>query len=335
MAQLDFLAVWPAIRNRTPTRKIIESLATPKLIELRELVSSLVLTQGRKVVVFSQWRRMLDLASWAVSDLLAADGRRALFFTGQEGSRRRTQNLVDFHDDPRAAILFLTDAGGVGLNLQKAANACINLELPWNPAILEQRIGRIHRHGQKRPIDVYNLVSRGCIEERIAALVADKRALFNGVFEGTSSDLKFERSSALRDVLERLSPEIAEDATASGIVAETEEGDDQLTHASVAEPSAHDWSREAEELVAAADPAGEGDVAAVRRPPSEGDISGLFAALRVERAADGAIRIEAPPTAARALMTLFEGMARLMDTSAAARPSSASNGSASTGVPSA
>ena len=336
MAQLDFQAIWPAIRDRTPTLKLIESLSTPKLLELRELISSLVVTQGRKVVVFSQWRRMLDLASWAVSDVLAADGRRALFFTGQEGSRRRTQNLVDFHDDPRAAILFLTDAGGVGLNLQKAANACINLELPWNPAILEQRIGRIHRHGQKRPIDVYNLVSRGCIEERIATLVADKRALFNGVFEGTSSDLKFDRSSTLLQMLERLSPEIPKETAPSGVAAEAVEGaDDQLTPGAVAEPSAQDWSREAEELVAAADPAGEGDAPAVPRPPSEGDISGLFAALRVERAEDGAIRIEAPPTAARALMTLFKGMAQLMDTSAAARARPASNGSMSTGVPSA
>jgi hypothetical protein len=72
--------------------------------------------------------------------------------------------------------MFLSDAGGVGLNLQKAASACINLELPWNPAVLEQRIGRIHRLGQKRPIDVYNLVSEGSIESRIAGLVGAPQA---------------------------------------------------------------------------------------------------------------------------------------------------------------
>ena len=102
-------------------------------------------------------------------------------------------------------MLFLTDAGGVGLNLQKAANACINLELPWNPAVLEQRIGRIHRLGQNRPIDVFNLVSRACIEERIAGLVGDKRALFKGLFDGTTDQLKFEGSGAFREVLARLS----------------------------------------------------------------------------------------------------------------------------------
>src|ERR1019366_2312491 len=178
--------------------------ATPKLIELRELIASLAITQKRKVVVFSQWRRMLELAAWSVSDVLAAEGLRTLFFTGQEGIRRRTQNLVDFHDDPKAAVLFLSDAGGVGLNLQRAANACINLELPWNPAVLEQRIGRIPRLGQKRPIDVYNLVSRACIEERIAGIVSDKRALFRGLFEGSSDEIDFERSSSFMSLLERL-----------------------------------------------------------------------------------------------------------------------------------
>ena len=203
MAQLNFESTWPAIRNRPPTAKLIESLGAPKLLELRELVASLVLTQKRKVVIFSQWRRMLELAAWAVSDLLTGEGQRALFFTGQESPRRRTQNLVEFHDDPRAAILFLTDAGGVGLNLQKAASACINLELPWNPAVLEQRIGRIHRLGQSRPIEVFNLVSRACIEERIASLVADKRALFKGLFDGNTDELKFEASGAFQEVLAR------------------------------------------------------------------------------------------------------------------------------------
>jgi SNF2 family DNA or RNA helicase len=84
MAQVNFESVWPAIRNRTPTAQLIESLGAPKLLELRELVASLVLTQQRKVVVFSQFRRMLELADWAVSDLLTGQGQRALFFTGQE-----------------------------------------------------------------------------------------------------------------------------------------------------------------------------------------------------------------------------------------------------------
>ena len=67
---------------------------------------------------------------------------------------------------PGGRVLFASDAGGVGLNLQHAANCVINLELPWNPAVLEQRIGRIYRLGQKQPIDVYNLVSES--RDRVA-----------------------------------------------------------------------------------------------------------------------------------------------------------------------
>lgn len=324
MAQLNFEAIWPDLRTRAPTPKLIESLGTPKLVEMRELVASLAITQKRKIVVFSQWRRMLELAAWAVSDLLAAENLRALFFTGQEGIRRRTQNLVDFHDDPRAAVLFLSDAGGVGLNLQKAANACINLELPWNPAVLEQRIGRIHRLGQKRPIDVYNLVSRACIEERIAGIVADKRALFRGLFEGTTDEVKFERSSSLLHVLERL----VVPASAPAVV-EPESSPD----ASVAAATAI----EVEEMVSAAEPAkadepvAEPAFVSPLAPPLMAATSAslplarLFDALRVERGADGSLRIEAPPAAASALASLFDGMARLLSAVAAA-PASAPEG---------
>jgi len=196
-------------------------------------------------------------------------------------------------------------------NLQKAANACINLELPWNPAVLEQRIGRIHRLGQKRPIDVYNLVSRACIEERIAGIVADKRALFRGLFEGSSDEIKFERSSALLHVLERLvaaSPPTPKPA-------------DVATDAVMAEAEAA--GMEVEQMVEAANPQDTG--ISVEMPPapaavalSSAPVAQLFNALRVERGADGSLRIEAPPQAASALAALFDGMARLLSAVGAA-----------------
>ena len=315
MAQLNFEAIWPDLRRRVPTPKLVESLGTPKLIELRELVANLAITQKRKIVVFSQWRRMLELAAWAVSDLLGGEKLHALFFTGQEGIKRRTQNLVDFHDDPQAAVLFLSDAGGVGLNLQRAANACINLELPWNPAVLEQRIGRIHRLGQNRPIDVYNLVSRGCIEERIAGIVADKRALFRGLFEGSTDESKFERSSSLLHVLERLvTPEAvapSDEADTDALSGDAVTGDvDQMVAA--AEPAKPDAMVEPPaSLASLATPAIAADAASL-------PVARLFDALRVERGADGSLRIEAPPAAAAALASIFDGMARLLSSATGA-----------------
>ena len=205
LAQLRFEQVWPDLsRIERPTESTLRGLASPKLVELRELIGQLALTEGRKVVVFSQWRRMLRLAHWATRDLLAREGVRPAFFTGAEGQKRRTQNIVDFHDDPACRVLFASDAGGVGLNLQRAASACINLELPWNPAVLEQRIGRIYRLGQSRPIDVYNLVSEPGIESRIAELVGSKQALFTGLFDGTTDAVVFERSGSFLSRIERI-----------------------------------------------------------------------------------------------------------------------------------
>lgn len=296
MAQQDFASTWPGISGRTPTPALLASLGSPKLIELRELISNLVLTQNRKVVVFSQWRRMLQLAAWAVSDLLDKHGRRALFFTGQEGARRRQHNLVDFHDDPATAVLFLSDAGGVGLNLQRAASACVNLELPWNPAVLEQRIGRIYRLGQKQPVAIYNLVSRACIEERIAALVSDKRALFRSLFTGKGDEIRFERSGALLSLL----PPATEPAQA--LAGATEVGDDELEGVQDAEASEEETGRK--DAAAGAEP--------MMAPNTPSSVGALLGALTVSRTPEGRVNIEAPPEAADALISLFEGMARLL-----------------------
>ena len=77
LVQLRFEEVWPAIRQCAPEESVIQGLSAPKLLELRQLIRQLMLGQGRKVVIFSQWRRMLTLAHWAVSDMLAENGLRA------------------------------------------------------------------------------------------------------------------------------------------------------------------------------------------------------------------------------------------------------------------
>jgi superfamily II DNA or RNA helicase len=302
LAQLRFEQLWPDVsRIERPTDATLRGLASPKLLELRELIAQIALVQERKVVVFSQWRRMLRLAHWATRDLLARGGVRSAFFTGGESQRQRTRNIVDFHDDPACRVLFATDAGGVGLNLQRAASACINVELPWNPAVLEQRIGRIHRLGQRRPIDTYSLVSEPGIESRIADLVGSKQALFTGLFDGTSDEVAFERAGSFLARIERVvatavspAPPSSDDAGASG---EDESG------------------REIEAIVAAADESGDPAMAGARLPesaPSGADVGRLMSSLTVRRTAAGGLAIEAPPEAASTLAALFSGMARLL-----------------------
>ena len=128
-----------------------------------------------KVVVFSQWLRMHELL---VRRFKERGWDHVLFHGGVPGGKRK--DLVDrFRDDPKCRAFLSTDAGGVGLNLQHA-NVVINMDLPWNPAVLEQRIGRVHRLGQKQPVRVVNFVAQGTIEEGMLSVLKFKKSLFAG-----------------------------------------------------------------------------------------------------------------------------------------------------------
>jgi hypothetical protein len=160
---------------------------SPKLEELGERLRELVLEGPHKVVVFSQWELMLRKAAEVVEGLKIG---HTLLHGGVPGKDRR--GLLDrFREDPEHRVFLSTDAGGTGLNLQ-AADTLINLDLPWNPAVLEQRIARVHRMGQHRPVQVLNLITRGTIEERVLRTLERKRTLFDGLFAGTSNEVEFE-----------------------------------------------------------------------------------------------------------------------------------------------
>ncbi len=160
---------------------------SPKLDEFRRLLDELVTTGPHKIVAFSQWEVMLREAA-AVLDKMKIG--YTILHGGIPGKDRRGL-LEKFRDDPECRVFLSTDAGGTGLNLQ-SADTVVNLEVPWNPAVLEQRIARVHRMGQHRPVQVFNLVTRNSIEERVLRTVAMKRSLFDGVFNGTSDEVSFE-----------------------------------------------------------------------------------------------------------------------------------------------
>ena len=97
-------------------------------------------------------------------------------------SEKRGALMDRFREDPATRVFLSTDAGGTGLNLQ-SASALVNLDLPWNPAVLEQRIARVHRLGQSEPVQIVLLVAADSYEQRVAALISGKRALFQGVVD--------------------------------------------------------------------------------------------------------------------------------------------------------
>jgi SNF2 family DNA or RNA helicase len=135
---------------------------------------------------------MLRLAHFVVRELLERRDLRAEVFHGGLSSRARGELLEAFRIDPEFRVLFSTDAGGLGLNLQEAASIVINLEVPWNPAVLEQRIGRVHRIGQRRSVQVLHFVTRSAIEERVRQVVESKKALFEGLLVDEADRVVFD-----------------------------------------------------------------------------------------------------------------------------------------------
>lgn len=151
-----------------------------KVDELMTLLDELLEDPSAKAVVFSQWLGTHEL----IVRRLAQRAWGHVLFSGSVPGDKRGALVERFHDDPDCRLFLSTDAGGVGLNLQHAAAVVVNMDLPWNPAVLEQRIGRVHRMGQSRGVQVVNFVGQGSIEEGMLSVLAFKKSLFAGVLDG-------------------------------------------------------------------------------------------------------------------------------------------------------
>jgi SNF2 family DNA or RNA helicase len=155
-----------------------------KLERLMEIVPEL-LSEGRKLIVFSQFTSMLELIRARLDD---ASIRYSLL-TGQTTNRQSA--IEQFQDGKSDVFLVSLKAGGVGLNLT-AADTVVIFDPWWNPAVEEQAIDRAHRIGQDKAVFVYRLTASGTIEEKMDALKARKRALADGLYDrdgGMSSAL--------------------------------------------------------------------------------------------------------------------------------------------------
>ncbi len=156
----------------------------PKIDECRLLLDDILETPENKIVVFSQWLGTHELL------LRRLNGTKALcaFYHGSLDSKRRKSVIDRFKNEPDCRVLLCTDSGGVGLNLQ-VASALINMDQPWNPAVLEQRVGRIHRLGQRRSVQVYHFVARDTIEHGMLDVLKFKSAMFEGVLDGGETEV--------------------------------------------------------------------------------------------------------------------------------------------------
>ena len=132
---------------------------------LRELAS-----EGRRVLVFSQFTSMLDL----IKPELAAADIGYVELTG--ATRNRAEPIGRFQSGPVPIFLISLKAGGRGLNLT-AADTVIHYDPWWNPAVENQATDRAHRIGQTKPVFVYKLIAAGTVEERIVELQDKKGRL--------------------------------------------------------------------------------------------------------------------------------------------------------------
>ncbi len=128
----------------------------------------------QKLVVFCEFRATID----ALVERLGRDGITARPFHGGLNPVERAAALRSFREDDR--VLVASKAGSEGLNIQFCSTV-LNFDLPWNPMVVEQRIGRVHRLGQTRPVTVVNLSVKGTIEARILDLLTSKLRLFTAV----------------------------------------------------------------------------------------------------------------------------------------------------------
>ena len=192
-----------------------------KLDRIEELFDELAGEETRKVVLFSEWTTMLGLIERRIK-------RFQLGYVRLDGSvpqKKRQQLVQQFQHDSKCRLFMTTNAGATGLNLQ-AANTVINVDLPWNPAILEQRIARAHRMGQKNPVHVYVLVTEETIEEKLLGTLSAKHDLALAALDMESKVREVTLSSGMEELKRRL--EVLLGAPADAPVDESEKQRNQL-----------------------------------------------------------------------------------------------------------
>ena len=245
-----------------------------KVTETMSILQSVFDNGDEKVVIFSQWERMTRLIAYELDKM----GVGYEYLHGGVPSAKRRDLIINFTDDPDSRVFLSTDAGSTGLNLQ-AGSIMINLDLPWNPAVLEQRIARIYRLGQERNVQVINLVAKDTIEEGMLGKLRFKTAMFEGVLDNgedtifLGNETKFTAMmDTLGEVLEEEKQQPAapgvsdteadeqeplkeespksEESTNQNTLAQQDQSEKETVFSSSSTSSAHSAPRQPQELVA-------------------------------------------------------------------------------------
>lgn len=171
----------------SPEMLFPEQKQSAKLRELKVLLSEQSGEMKRQAIIFTQWTRMAEILKRELSSW----GFKLRYMHGAMNARERSK-IIDEFNRGDAEIFLSTDAGSAGINLQ-AASIVVNFDLPFNPAIVAQRIARAHRHGQNSCVNAWHLVCRGTIEENLVKILKRRKALFTELMSEVSD------GSALRE----------------------------------------------------------------------------------------------------------------------------------------
>jgi superfamily II DNA or RNA helicase len=160
-----------------------ETKGSPKLDELDVILDEFCLQAGLKAVVFSQWELMTRMVEERLRKMKLGFVR----LHGGVPTAKRGELMDRFREDDSVQVFLSTDAGGVGLNLQ-SGSVLINMDVPWNPAVLEQRNARVHRLGQTRKVQIITMVAFNSYEEHVLSLVKGKQNLFDNVIAENATE---------------------------------------------------------------------------------------------------------------------------------------------------
>lgn len=157
-----------------------EELTDAKFERLIEIIEEVFSHGNKKIIIFAIFRRTLKY----LEIRLKKRGYKSLIIHGEINDR--AEIVESFKNNPENQILLSSEVGSEGLDMQ-FCDSMVNYDLPWNPMVVEQRIGRIDRFGQKSPVvNIYNFIVAGSIQEIIYMRLLDRI----GIFRGTIGDME-------------------------------------------------------------------------------------------------------------------------------------------------
>lgn len=219
-----------------------------KVEETMNIVQEVVESGDDKIVIFSQWERMTRLIATELEKL----GVGYASLNGKVPSEKRNALVEKFWNEPSCRVFISTDTGSTGLNLQIASRV-INLDLPWNPSVLEQRVGRVHRIGQRRNIQVLNMISQDSFEERMLATLEVKASLFEGILDNGDDTVVLD-DSRMNNILKAVADYVGEgtdspDNLSAVMPVGPEDTDNEMANVPEESPAAEDRETDCRELL--------------------------------------------------------------------------------------